>query len=58
MKPENKKTLATDWPAYWFVALERAIEEGDYEKAAEAQRNLKRLGVTVRFEREMKVAHA
>jgi hypothetical protein len=40
-----------DWPAYWFVALERAVEEGDHQAAAEAQRHLARLGVDVRFRR-------
>jgi hypothetical protein len=34
---------------YWFAALERAIEEGDFQKAAHAQRELDRLGVKVRY---------
>jgi hypothetical protein len=40
-----------DWPVYWFAALERAVEKGDYEAAAEAQRQLARLGVQVRYGR-------
>ena len=38
-----------DWPLWWFARLEAAIERGDYEAAAEAQRNLERLGVRVRY---------
>lgn len=38
-----------DWPAYWFVALERAVESGNHQEAAHAQRELARLGVTVRY---------
>ena len=38
-----------DWPLWWFARLETAIERGDYEAAAEAQRNLERLGVRVRY---------
>ena len=36
-----------DWPTYWFAALERAVHSGDWQAAAEAQRQLERLGVTV-----------
>ncbi len=42
---------ATDWPTYWFVRLERAVEDADYSRAAEAQSHLQRLGVEVRFRR-------
>jgi hypothetical protein len=38
-----------DMPLYWFAALERAVAQGDFERAAEAQRNLRRLGVEVAF---------
>jgi hypothetical protein len=41
----------TDWPLYWFAKLEKAVEEGDHEAAAEAQRQLARLGVRVRYGR-------
>ena len=36
-----------DWPAYWLVCLERALAEGDYTAAADAQRELRRLGIDV-----------
>jgi len=38
-----------DWPLWWFARLEAAIERGDYQTAAEAQRELERLGVTVQY---------
>src|SRR5262249_11027396 len=41
----------TDRPIYWFVLLEQSIDAGDLEAAALAQRELKRLGVTVRYGR-------
>lgn len=49
MANEKKKPAkpANDEPGYWFVKLERADAEGDWDAAAEAQRNLKRLGWNV-----------
>jgi len=38
-----------DWPLLWFARLEAAIERGDYPAAAEAQRELERLGVSVTY---------
>jgi hypothetical protein len=38
-----------DWPLWWFVRLEAAVERGDHAAAAEAQRELERLGVTVQY---------
>jgi hypothetical protein len=38
-----------DWPVYWFAALERAVEDGDWPAAAKAQQELERLGVTVNY---------
>lgn len=40
-----------DEPTYWFAVLEIARENGNFERAAEAQRELKRLGVCVSYER-------
>jgi len=39
-------------PIAWFAVLQRGLAEGDYELASEAQNQLKRLGVTVSFQRE------
>jgi hypothetical protein len=38
-----------DWPLWWFSRLDAALERGDYRAAAEAQRELRRLGVEVRY---------
>jgi hypothetical protein len=40
-----------DAPTYWFAVLEIAREKGDYDRAAEAQRELARLGVQVRYQK-------
>jgi hypothetical protein len=41
----------TDTPVYWFVKLERAVGDGDFEAAANAQRELARLGIRVAYGR-------
>jgi hypothetical protein len=49
-----------DWPLYWFARLEKAVEQGDHQAAAEAQRHLARLGVRVKYGRphpEKEVEH-
>ncbi len=38
-----------DSPVFWFVRLDNAREHEDHEKAAEAIRELRRLGVDIRF---------
>jgi hypothetical protein len=38
-------------PVAWFAVLDRARERGDFERAAEAVRELRRLGVFVTYER-------
>lgn len=43
-----------DCPTAWFAVLERARLDEDHERAAEAIRQLRRLGVHVRFERTKK----
>jgi hypothetical protein len=40
-----------DWPLYWFAVLEKAVEVGDHQAAAAAQRELARVGVQVRYGR-------
>ena len=44
--PSNKPL---DWPLWWFARLENAVEYGDHAAAAEAQKELARLGVDVRY---------
>jgi hypothetical protein len=41
----------TDWPLYWFAALEKAVGAGNFEAAARAVRELRRLGVDVTYRR-------
>lgn len=38
-------------PVYWFVLLDTAIARGEYEAAARAVRELRRLGVRVQYPR-------
>ena len=38
-----------DWPLWWFARLEAAVDHGDFAVAARAQRELERLGVSVRY---------
>jgi hypothetical protein len=54
----NAQQLAAESPTAWFAVLERARLTGDYERAAEAVRNLKRLGVQVQFVEPGEVAPA
>jgi hypothetical protein len=48
-KQTNKADDPIDSPTAWFAVLERARRTHDYELAAQAQRELRRLGVIVRF---------
>jgi hypothetical protein len=41
----------TDRPLYWLVILDQAVEKGDHQTAAEAQRELTRLGVRIAYGR-------
>jgi hypothetical protein len=57
--PATQSTDTRDWPLYWFARLEQAVNDGDHESAALAQRELKKLGVHVRFgRRESEAVHA
>ena len=49
MFPSAGPPDVTDAPVYWFVKLELAVLSGDLVAAAEAQRQLERLGVVVRY---------
>lgn len=47
----NLDELAANSPTAWFAVLEMAREREDHERAADAIRQLRRLGVEVRFSR-------
>ncbi len=38
-----------DEPVYWFVILDQALEKGDLETESQAKRELRRLGVDVKY---------
>lgn len=46
---DDLEELARRCPTTWFSRLENALAVGDFEAALEADRELKRLGVRVRF---------
>jgi len=50
---EDKSFDANESATAWFAVLEAALDRGDVERAAQARRELERLGVRVRFERLM-----
>jgi hypothetical protein len=49
MKPpvSQEPPPAQDWPAYWLVCFERALADGNFDDAAVAKRELRRLGLDV-----------
>jgi hypothetical protein len=49
--PATVRDRTVDWPLWWFARLEAAVERGDHAAAAEAQCQLERLGVSVRYGR-------
>jgi len=49
MAEQLTKPAWRDSPGVWFSLLCNALAEHDFDRAAEAQTNLDRLGVLVRF---------
>jgi hypothetical protein len=47
-----------DSRVYWYVVLDQAHERGEYDRAAQAQRQLERLGVKVRYQRQTRRGEA
>jgi hypothetical protein len=45
----TKTTPEPKRPLYWLVILDQAVESGEFAIAAEAQKQLERLGVTVKY---------
>jgi hypothetical protein len=43
-----------DRPIYWFALLEKSVECGDFGRAADATKELRRLGVEVTYRRRHK----
>lgn len=59
MRDRKPSPLAEDCATVWFARLERAKAQNDFEAAAVAVRELRRLGVTVRFRpKDQESAHA
>ena len=54
---DNESRGHQNAPVYWFALMEIARERGNFEQAAEAKRELQRLGVRVSYERPQGVAH-
>lgn len=53
MKPLNESDPAIrDSPTFWFVVLETARKQCNFHRAAQAQNELERLGVRVRYARQ------
>jgi hypothetical protein len=46
---DDFESVARQCPTTWFSKLENALAAGDFEAALEADQQLKRLGVRVRF---------
>lgn len=57
-KTQRDATGVTDQPVYWFVVLEKARERSDFATAANAQSELRRLGVTVGYGKKQETANA
>ena len=49
--PRHPELPPEDCATAWFAVLEAALETGDLQRAAQAQRELYRLGVPVKFAR-------
>lgn len=49
--PPTTPFATIDYPAYWLVALDRAVAQGKYHEAAVAQDQLRRLGIDVTLRR-------
>lgn len=45
--PDSTHPPELDQPVYWFALLDRALEAGNLDDAARAQRELERLGFSV-----------
>jgi hypothetical protein len=55
--PDRSTDRAQDSPAAWFVELLLAKDQGDFQQAAEAQRQLARLGWSVQYRKPRLTTH-
>ena len=46
---QKRRAVPEDCATVWFARLERAMDDHDFERAAQAVRELRRLGVDVKF---------
>lgn len=53
MKTQCDRSDPRNSPTAWFCELDRAIKADDRQSAAAADKELRRLGVEVRFRREL-----
>ena len=49
MGAKTEESPVTESPVYWFVVLEQARASGDFERAAQAKRELERLGIRIHY---------
>lgn len=57
MAKRSARDEATDSPVVWFAVLERGRLAHDFALAARAVQELKRLGVTVKYNRAREPCH-
>lgn len=56
MAKKRRPSPEKQQPIYWFAILDSARERGDFAAAAEAQRELEHMGITVRYRRQTREA--
>jgi len=49
-RADGKRVDTQNAPIVWFFILERALRDGDFGRAHEAQQQLRRLGVSVQID--------
>jgi len=56
MDTQLDDTDCIDKPTYWFFTLQQALDDGDLEAAADAVRELRRLGIVIKVMRQPRKA--
>jgi len=52
MSQQTEKLNASDSPIAWFVVLETARRQNNFELAARAKGELERLGVVIKYQKQ------